>query len=527
MLRRTRASTGRRTVVAGSAGRTPRRARVRGETNGVSTPLKVLMLSAEVAPYAKVGGLADVAGSLPLALAATGHDVVTIMPRYGAINPARYDLHPPQWGTPVTLGTLGTTTRGFGFYEGRMGAVAPGVPRPRILFADNGDLFGEPQVYGLPDEHERWFFFCRAALQWCTTTRWRPDVVHCHDWHTALAVHLLRYTLRWDRFWDGVRTVFTIHNLAYQGLFDDDRLFAMADINRALLMPVERANGGSANPMARGIAEADAVTTVSPTYRDEIVTPAYGEGLESLLAGRDDRLFGILNGIDMRVWDPARDMSLAATYSADQPEGKAANKAALQRAAGLDVEPNAPLIGVVARLVEQKGFDLVAPIGRDLVRSGAQLVVLGTGDAAIEGAFRALATEFPTRVAAYLAFDGALSERIYAGSDIFLMPSRFEPCGLGQMIAMRYGTIPVVRRTGGLADTVTEYDPKTESGTGFLFSAYDPAECLGALLRAMGVFRDGKRWASLMGRAMRRDASWEASAREYERVYLLTGAGRR
>lgn len=487
---------------------------------------RVLMLSAEAAPYAKVGGLADVVGSLPVALAAAGDEVVVAMPRYGAIDPGQFALSPPDRGFMVTLGWA--TSHGFGFYEGRMGpADLPTETRPRIIFADNTILFGPRQVYGFPNDHERFFFFCRAALQWCTETGWRPDVVHCHDWHTAMTVHWLRYTLRWDRFWDGTATVFTIHNLAYQGVFGGDYLFGLADVNGTQMLPIEYARfGGAANPMARGIVEADMVNTVSPTYHDEVRTPAMGEGLDTILRERGDAFVGILNGLDESVWDPATDPALPAPYDATNLAGKAEDKAALQHSLGLDVEPRAPVIGVVSRLVEQKGFDLVAQIAGRVVDQGAQFAVLGTGDPAIEDEFRRVAAARPSRVALRLGFDAQLASRIYAGSDIFLMPSRFEPCGLGQMIAMRYGTIPVVRRTGGLADTVQDYDPLAQAGTGFVFAAYDPLACFAAIVRALETYRNPAAWDVLRASAMGRDFSWAASGRQYAALYARARAAR-
>ncbi len=490
------------------------------------TRRRVLMLSAEVAPYAKVGGLADVVGSLPLALAAAGDEVVVAMPRYGSIDPDRYALSPPPNGFMVTLGWA--TSHGFGFYEGRMGATElPAADRPRIIFADNTILFGPRPVYGFPNDHERFFFFCRAALQWCTETGWRPDIIHCHDWQTAMTVHWLRYTLRWDRFWDGVATVFTIHNLAYQGVFGGDYLFGLADVNGTQMLPIEYARfGGAANPMARGIVESDMVNTVSPTYHEEIRTPASGEGLDTILRERGDDFVGILNGLDEEIWNPATDPALPAAYDATDLTGKALDKAALQQSLGLDAEPGTPLIGVVARLVEQKGFDLVARIAEQIVDRGAQLVILGTGDPAIENEFRRVAADRPNRVAVRIGFDAYQASRIYAGSDLFLMPSRFEPCGLGQMIAMRYGTIPIVRRTGGLADTVQDDDPFAQAGTGFVFDAYDPLACLAAIVRGLETYRDRVAWEKLRSRAMAQDFSWASSARQYAALYSRALAAR-
>ncbi len=477
------------------------------------------MLSAEVAPYAKVGGLADVIGSLPLALAAAGHEVVVAMPRYGSIDPDRYALDPPTRGFMVTLGW--GTSHGFGFFEGRMGADShPDSARPRIIFADNTLLFGAPEVYGLPYEHERFFFFCRAALQWCTENGWQPDIVHCHDWHTAIAIHWLRYTMQLDRFWGDTATVFTIHNLAYQGVFGGDYLFGLADLSGTQMLPIEYARfGGAANPLARAIVESDLVNTVSPTYHDEIRTPESGEGLDTILRERGDAFVGILNGIDETVWDPATDSAIAAHYDAGNHAAKADNTAALQHDLGLDNDPRAPVIGVVSRLVEQKGFDLVARIADRIVDQGAQFVILGTGDPAIEHAFRRVASERPNRVAVRLGFDAHLASRIYAGSDLFLMPSRFEPCGLGQMIAMRYGTIPIVRRTGGLADTVADYDPLAHAGTGFVFDTYNPEACFAAVARAIATYRDPMAWDVLVSHAMMCDFSWAASARQYSALY--------
>ncbi|MDQ6905634.1 MAG: glycogen synthase [Chloroflexota bacterium] len=484
------------------------------------------MLSAEVAPYAKVGGLADVAGSLPLALADAGHEIVVAMPRYASIDPYRHALDPPTNGFMVTLGW--GTSHGFGFYETRMGAeTLPDNARPRIIFADNTILFGAPQVYGLANDHERFFFFCRAALQWCTENDWRPDIVHCHDWHTAIAVHWLRYTMQWDRFWDRAATVFTIHNLAYQGVFGGDYLLGLADINGTQMLPIEYARfGGAANPMARGIVESDLVNTVSPTYHNEICTPESGEMLDTILRERGNAFVGILNGIDETVWNPATDPEIAAHYDAGNRAAKAQNKAALQHDLGLDTDPHAPVIGVVSRLVEQKGFDLVARIADRIVDEGAQFVVLGTGDPAIENDFRRVAAQRPNRVAVRLGFDAHQASRIYAGSDLFLMPSRFEPCGLGQMIAMRYGTLPIVRRTGGLADTVTDYDPSAHAGTGFLFDVYDPEACFGAVRWALETYRDPAAWEMLVSGAMARDFSWAASARQYIALYERAVAAR-
>jgi starch synthase len=293
------------------------------------------------------------------------------------------------------------------------------------------------------------------------------------------------------------------------------------------MLPIEYARfGGAANPMARGIVESDMVNTVSPTYHEEIRTPVSGEGLDTILRERGGDFIGILNGLDVETWDPATDAALPAAYDVTNLAGKAADKAALQQSLGLDAEPRTPVIGVVSRLVDQKGFDLVAQIVDQIVDQGAQLAVLGTGDPAIESEFRRAATERPNRVAVRLGFDARQASQIYAGSDLFLMPSRFEPCGLGQMIAMRYGTIPVVRRTGGLADTVQNYDPLAHAGTGFVFDAYDPLACFAAIVQALETYRTPAAWDMLRERAMGKDFSWAASARQYAALYARALAAR-
>ncbi len=313
------------------------------------------------------------------------------MPRYGSIDPARFDLTPPTGTTPVTLAGI---THPFGFYGTHLGPDTPpgtqsGTPRPRLLLADNAELFGAPQVYGLPNEHERFFFFCRAALQWCTDTRWQPDIVHCHDWHTAIAVHYLRYTLAWDRFWAPTRTVFTIHNLAYQGAFGGDYLLALADLDGTMMLPVEYARfGGAANPMARGIARQMPSPPFPPRTAMKRSRLPSVRGLRAYCATVATATSASSTALIPMSGTPRDDAHLAQTYTVTNRAGKAADKAALQREAGLEIAAHVPLIGIVARLAEQKGFDLVARILPELVRLDMQIVVLGTGDPALETVFR-------------------------------------------------------------------------------------------------------------------------------------------
>jgi len=458
--------------------------------------VRIAFAAAEVAPYVKVGGLADVAGSLPQALAALGHEVSVYLPRHRSIDLGAAGVTGEAWGRAVTFagGRAGT-----GYRETRRGAA-------RIVFVENDVLLGREVVYGAPDDAGRYAFFCAAVAADLAADP--PDVVHAHDWHTGLLVPL---TARADRS----ATVFTIHNLAYQGR-TSDAVLDQVGLPRA---PLTVEGPGECNPMARGIAGARIVSTVSERYAAEVRTPELGEGLDDLLRSRGAAVRGILNGIDTAVFDPATDPHLAASYSAADRRGKAVCKAALQRELALAVDPGTPILGVIGRLVEQKGVDLLTAVAPDLLEGGAQLVVLGSGDPAYEERWRRLAERYDHRLSLTLGFDAAKAQRIYAGADLFLMPSRFEPCGLGQLIALRYGTIPVARAVGGLADTVHDVDADPRQGNGFTFSHYDRAAFSGALARALRAFGRGDGWAALQERAMREDHSWAGSAERYVELY--------
>ena len=458
--------------------------------------LRVAFVAAEAAPFAKVGGLADVAGSLPQALAQLGCTVTLYVPLHGTIDRA-------TWGIP-NEGAERSVTYGASHVR----VAYPAIEREgvRIVFVANKRI-GRDKVYGAPDDAKRYAFFCRAVA---TALADEPaDVVHAHDWHAALLVPMIRRK---------TATVFTIHNLAYQGKTSAE-ILAPVGLPRTRIA-VEKP--GECNPMARAIARTDIISTVSPRYAKEILTPEFGEGLEGLLQQRRADVRGIVNGIDTDFFDPAADPHIAARYSADDRRGKAQCKAALQSEGGLRVDAETPVLGVIGRLVEQKGVDLLTAVAPDLLDGGAQLVVLGTGDSAYEERWRKLRERYPSRLFLTLGFDAALAQRIYAGCDLFLMPSRFEPCGLGQLISLRYGTIPVVRAVGGLADTVRDVDEHPRDGNGFSFTRYDRTAFSGALARALQAFRrDGGLWNDLRGRAMHEDHSWTASAKQYLDVYKL------
>ncbi len=462
--------------------------------------MQIVFAAAEAAPYAKVGGLADVAGSLPQALAALGHEVTLYLPLHRSIDRAKFEI---EDRAPSRSVPYGKTKLRVGY---------PSVMRDgvRVVFVRNDQRIGRDRVYGEADDAKRYAFFCRAVFE--DIRHAPPDIVHAHDWHAALLVPLVARS----RALAATSTVFTIHNLAYQGRTAASVL-ALIGLPRARL-PIE--DPTEANPMARAIAVADVVSTVSQRYAKEILSDAFGERLQGLLRERRRRLFGIVNGIDVVAFDPATDRNIAARYSADDPSGKAACKAALQREGGLGADPRAPVFGVVGRLVEQKGIDLLTAAAPDLLDAGGQLVVLGTGDPAYESKWRALASFYQGKLWLTLGFDAALAQRIYAGSDLFLMPSRFEPCGLGQLISFRYGTIPVVHEVGGLAETVRDVDRDSARGNGFSFAKYAPADFNDAIARAMRRYRAStESWIDLVRRVMREDHSWGASAKRYVDLY--------
>ncbi len=473
-------------------------------------PLKILFLSAEIAPFAKAGGLADVCGSLPKALAALGHDVRAAMPAYANVEAA---LHAGKYGLRAHPVTLQVPTATGLVPAGVLEATLPdsGVP---VYFVAERSRFGDrPFFYGYRDDAYRFAFFSRAALDLVIATLgWRPDVVHAHDWHTAAAVTWLATAGQHDDRYARLPTVYTIHNLAHQGM-------APWQVLDHLGTPAQRLREerpGEVNFMARGIYHATMITTVSPTYAREIMNWEGGGGLDALLRHRHFDVHGILNGLDYQVWDPATDRHLAANFDAATLDRRAENKRALQARAGLP-QHDVPLVGMVTRLDWQKGLDITGHVLHLLLNNGAgeaQCVVLGAGERDYESMLRHLSGYHNQKMRAYLGYDAELAPLIYAGSDVFLMPSRFEPCGLGQLIAMRYGAVPVVRATGGLADTV-------RSGvTGFTFENYSADDFWNALREGLHIYHvDRESWRAIQQKGMTSDYSWETSARAYQQVY--------
>ena len=477
--------------------------------------MRIAVAAAELAPFAKTGGLGDVVASLSRALHRRGHDVRPFVPLYGSLRRSGQELVPVGFLRDVPVEAGGTTYR----CSVRAGAMPGGGPA--VYFVECDPLYGRMGIYSdRGDEHLRFSVLSRAALECCQRMGFSPDVVHAHDWHTALLPLYLRTAYAWDRLFARTKTVLTVHNLAYQGVFPASVLGALGLGGREPWLWQDDLRLGRVGFLRCGILHADAVTTVSRTYADEIRTPEHGMGLDAMLRARGGRVVGIVNGIDAEEWDPRTDPLIPRRYGPDDLEGKAENRRALLETLRLAPAGEDPVLGIVSRLTAQKGFDLVFEAVPDvLARTDARLVVLGTGSAVYEDRFRALERAFPGRVRFHAGYSNELAHRIEAGADVFLMPSLFEPCGLNQMYSQRYGTVPVVRRTGGLADTVEPYDPRTGEGTGFVFEHYTGDGLRWALGVALSVWRDRPAWHRLQRAGMARDFSWDRRVLEYESLY--------
>ncbi|MGE5359005.1 MAG: glycogen synthase GlgA [Bacteroidales bacterium] len=473
--------------------------------------LSILMVASEAVPFAKTGGLADVLGSLPAALAALGHEVTVVLPRYRGV-PAG-DL-----AADFDLSLGGRTLRPV-FHRHNVADVS-------VVLVDVPALYDRDALYGVgnddyPDNGFRFAFLSRAALEYAGRTLRRVDVVHSHDWQAGLVPAYLASFFASHPVLAGAGTVFTIHNLAYQGLFGADLVPAL-DLDWRFFGVEGLEYWGRISFLKAGINFSRVVTTVSPTYAQEIQTPEFGFGFDGILRRRGRDVVGILNGIDAEVWNPRADANIPAPYGPDDLSGKREAKRALLEAMALPADAEGlarPLVGLVSRMVDQKGFDLLSGSMQGLLAFDAAYVLLGSGDPAYELEWRTLAAERPDQVAVHIGFDDRLAHLIEAGSDIFLMPSRFEPCGLNQMYSLRYGTVPVVRATGGLEDTVKNYSTETGRGTGFKFKGYTGRALLRALRCALQVYHEPARWQAIQVAGMKQDHSWASSARAFEKVY--------
>ncbi len=475
--------------------------------------MKLAVISFEVYPLAKVGGLADVAGALPKALRKKGVDVAVFMPFHKVakdnVKKLGLPLEKVLDGFELGLDTNEKAT----LYKTHLPSSDV-----TVFLIDNAHYFSSNDVYGSPDGAEQAIFFTKAVLEAMKKMGTRYDVIHANDWQTGLLPVYLKSVYASDEFFKSTATLYTIHNLGYQGIFDRSYM-GFARLPDYLFNADAIEFYGSLNFMKGGIVFSEIVNTVSPTYAEEIKTAEYGEKLEGVLQSRAEVLYGVLNGIDYKENDPLTDKRIPYHYSVNDLDGKRKNKEELQREVGLEVDENVPLIGLISRLVDQKGLDLVDATMRYIMSCGVQFVLLGTGDPKYEESFKKLAEEFPHKVAVKIGFDVNLAQRIYAASDFFLMPSRYEPCGLGQMYSLRYGTIPIVRYTGGLADTVDEFNG--EKGNGFGFKPYDSAYLARAILKALYYYHKKNDMKILIRNAMTTDLSWDRSAGEYVKLYEL------
>ena len=494
----------------------PKRTRAAQPVPQEGPALRIAMIASECVPFAKTGGLADVVGSLPKALRALGHDVIVIMPLYGIINRERYHIRP--FLTPMGV-WMGDAEEWCAVYT----TMSDGVP---VFFIEFEQYFGRSGLYHDADYNDyldnprRFGFLTRAGLQLCIDLGFRPDIVHAHDWQTALAAAYLKIW-HWNHpVLGGAASVLTIHNIAYQGVYDASH-YPYLGLQWGNFTPDKFEDHGRINFLKGGIQYSDMLNTVSPTYANETRTPEGGHGLAMYLNDRGSAYRGILNGVDYTQWNPETDPLIPARYSASNPAGKAICKRELQLRMGLDPNPNIPIVGVVSRLAHQKGLDLLAGAVEGLVQNAlVQFAILGAGDKGLEGYYGLLPMRFPGRVGSFIGYDNQLSHWIEAGSDFFAMPSRYEPCGLNQMYSLRYGTLPIVRATGGLEDTVQQYDERTGAGTGFKF--YEPS--VHAVYYTIGwaistYFDRPHHIQQMIQTAMVQDFSWERSAKEYVQLY--------
>jgi starch synthase len=482
--------------------------------------LSILFVTSEVVPFAKTGGLADVSSALPLALTELGHDVRIVVPKYGTVSERRNRIHEIKRLKDIPIMVAGeetmATVKSSQVVNSRAKVQVYLVTNDKYLEPAKG-IYQDPRTgKDFPNNDERFIFFQKAVLETCIRLGWRPDVIHCNDWQTALIPAFLKELYAKDNFFAHTRVVFTVHNLAYQGVFPTST-FEKTGLPEKAFANIEAF--GNTNFMKGGIVYADAISTVSPSYAKEIMTPAHGNGLEGVIKKHKEKLFGIMNGVDTEVWNPGTDKLIDTKYTPATLEGKFENKTALANKFNMDADLDVPLIGMIGRMVEQKGYDLIVDAIDDIMKLGAQLIILGEGEKKYQTALEKAARKH-RNVGLATEYDEELAHMIQAGADMLLMPSQFEPCGLNQLYALAYGTIPVVHKTGGLADSITDFNPKKGTGNGFVFTQYTHEAMIEALQRAIALYRDEERWEALQQSVMAEDHSWKASAEEYvEKMY--------
>ena len=488
----------------------------------MARPLSVLFLSSEVEPYAKTGGLADVSCSLPQTIKHFDHEIRIMMPCYGSINHRAAKLHEMTKLKDVQIHV------GDRIYPAsvKSSILTNSSSKLQIYFIGNPDLFSRPGLYVDPatqqdyhDNDERFIFFCHGVLETLKVMGWQPDIIHCNDWQTGLVPAYLKTTYRDDPFYKDTRTVFTIHNMAYQGVFPSST-FPKTSLPMEMFSESGVIAHGNLNLMKSGLMFAYALTTVSERYAQEIQCSAeFGYGLQGVVSMRKKDLVGIVNCIDYSVWNPAVDEFIPHRYDSKSLDAKLENKKALLESVGLPFNESTPLIGIISRLADQKGFDLIGAILDQMMKLDLQLVILGTGERRYHDMLERARRAFPERIAIHLAFNNELAHLIEAASDMFLMPSRYEPCGLNQLYSLKYGTVPIVRATGGLDDTIEQVNPATGTGTGFKFTRYDSAELLSTIQGALQLFKDRAFWKKIIKNGMSKDFSWELSAKKYIQLY--------
>jgi len=476
----------------------------------------VLFVASEAVPFIKTGGLADVVGSLPKCFPKEYFDVRVIIPKYACMKQEFKD----------SLQFVTSFYMDLNWRQQYVGILETEYEGIKFYFIDNEEHFSGDRPYsGMPWDLEKFAFFSKAALSMLPVIGFRPDIIHCHDWQTGLVPVYLKERFQGNEFYWGIKSVMTIHNLKFQGVWDIQTIKNITGLSDYYFTPDKLESNRDANYLKGGIVYADAITTVSNTYAEEIKTPFYGEGLDGLMRARSNSLRGIVNGIDYDEYNPETDPNIFKRYNAKNfRKEKVKNKTALQEELGLEVNPKAMMIGMCTRLTDQKGLDLVSYVMEELCQDAVQIVVLGTGDAQYENMFRHFAWKYGNKVSANIYYSEELSHKIYASSDAFLMPSLFEPCGLSQLMSLRYGTVPIVRETGGLKDTVMPYNEYESTGTGFSFMNYNAHEMLGTIRYAERIYYDKKReWNKIIDRAMASDFSWDHSAKQYEEMYNWLG----